>query len=82
MKFEDYRRHDAIGLAKLVAQTRGDAGRVARQPRWRASAEVNPTLNALIRDLKREARAAIDGGLPDGPAERRAVSDQGHQRAT
>ncbi len=66
MNFEDYRSHDAIGLAALVA-----AGEVTPSELLDAAtarmAQVNGELNAVIVDLEGEARAAIAGGLPDGP---------------
>ncbi|MBN8605510.1 MAG: amidase [Caulobacterales bacterium] len=66
MKFDEYRRHDATGLAKLVAQREVTPDELLDLALARA-AQVNPTLNALIRDLEHEARAAIKAGLPDGP---------------
>ncbi len=66
MKFEDYRRHDAVGLAKLVRDREVSPDELLDAALAR-SAAVNPTLNALHRDLSDEARAAIKDGLPDGP---------------
>lgn len=66
MSPEDYRQHDAIGLADLIR--RGDiapgealAAAVAEADR------VNPGINALSQRFDEMARAAIDAGLPDGP---------------
>mgnify|MGYP001002972942 FL=1 len=66
MKFEDYRSHDAVGLAKLVRDREVSPDELLDAALAR-SAAVNPTLNALHRDLSDEARAAIKDGLPDGP---------------
>ncbi len=66
MKFEEYRRYDAMGLAELVAKGDVSADELLDAALARA-AEVNPKVNALIRDLEGEARAAIRAGLPAGP---------------
>jgi amidase len=66
MKFEEYRQHDAIGLATLVAQKEVTPDELLDAALARAQS-VNGTLNALIRDLEDQARAAIEAGLPDGP---------------
>lgn len=66
MKFEDYRRYDAMGLAELVAKGEVSADELLDAALARAG-EVNPKINALIRDLEGEARAAIKAGLPKGP---------------
>ncbi len=66
MKFEDYRRYDTLGLAELVAKREVSADELLDAALARA-AEVNPKINALIRDLEGEARTAIKAGLPQGP---------------
>lgn len=66
MKFEEYRRHDAISLAGLVAKREVTPDELLDAALARA-AQVNPTLNALIVNLEDEARAGIKAGLPDGP---------------
>jgi Asp-tRNA(Asn)/Glu-tRNA(Gln) amidotransferase A subunit family amidase len=66
MKFEDYRSHDAVGLAKLVRDRDVSAEELLDAALARM-AQVNPTLNALHLDLSVEARASIRSGLPDGP---------------
>jgi amidase len=66
MKFEEYRNHDAMGLAELVRTHQVSPGELLDTALARA-AKVNPTLNALIEDLEAEARAAIARGLPEGP---------------
>ncbi len=66
LPFPEYETHDAVGLADLVR--RGDVSpselldaAIAR------AAERNPTLNAVVIDMEKEARAAIEAGLPEGP---------------
>jgi len=66
MPIDDYESHDAVGLAELVA--RGDVhptelldAAVSR------AADRNPALNAIVIDMEKQARAAIEAGLPDGP---------------
>jgi amidase len=66
MNFDDYRRHDAVGLADLVARREVSPDELLDTALARA-ANVNPRLNALIRIVEDEARAAIKAGLPDGP---------------
>ena len=66
MDFQEYRRHDAIGLAELVARKEVTPAELLDTAQARM-AEVNPTLNAVILDLDAEAREAIDAGLPEGP---------------
>ncbi len=66
MKFEEYRRHDAIGLAGLVASKAVSPGELLDAALARLD-QVNPRLNAMATDLRGMARAAIDDGLPAGP---------------
>ena len=66
MDFQEYRRHDAVGLAELVAKQQVTPGELLDAAQARM-AEVNPTLNAVIVDRNDEARQAIADGLPDGP---------------
>ena len=66
MKFEEYRRHDAIGLAGLIAQKQVSPEEVFEVAINRLD-QVNPKLNAVNTDLRDEARAAIKAGLPNGP---------------
>jgi amidase len=56
MKFEDYRRHDAVGLAALVARREVSAGELLDAAVARM-AEVNPKINAVTLDLTDRARA-------------------------
>ncbi len=66
LPFPEYERYDAMGLAELVRN--GDAtpdelldAAVAR------CADRNPVLNAVVVDMEKTAREAIEAGLPDGP---------------
>ena len=66
MNADEYLRHDAIGLAELVA--RGDCrpDELVALAIERIEA-TNPTVNAVIRPMYDEARAELDRGLADGP---------------
>jgi amidase len=66
MKFSDYRRHDAVGLAQLVAQRDVSAEELLDTALARIAA-VNPKLNAVVQNLEPMARSAIAAGLPKGP---------------
>ncbi|HEX5263407.1 MAG TPA: amidase [Phenylobacterium sp.] len=62
MDFEDYRRHDAVGLAELVARREVSAGELLDAAAARM-AEVNPKINAVTLDLSERARGeTADGG--------------------
>jgi Asp-tRNA(Asn)/Glu-tRNA(Gln) amidotransferase A subunit family amidase len=63
MNFEDYRRQDAVGLAKLVARREVSAGELLDAAVARM-AEVNPKINAVTLDLTERARS---GSLEPGP---------------
>jgi Asp-tRNA(Asn)/Glu-tRNA(Gln) amidotransferase A subunit family amidase len=56
MDFEEYRRHDAVGLAELVARREVSAGDLLETAIARM-AEVNPKINAVVQDLSERARA-------------------------
>ena len=56
MNFEDYRRHDAVGLAELVARKDVSAAELLDAAAARM-AEVNPKINAVTMDLTERARA-------------------------
>jgi len=66
MNFEEYRRHDAVGLAQLVAQRDVSAEELLDTALARIAA-VNPKLNAVVQNLEPLARRAIAAGLPKGP---------------
>lgn len=55
MLFDEYRAHDAVGLASLVAKGEVSAGELLDTALARA-AEVNPKINAIVRDLSDRAR--------------------------
>jgi Asp-tRNA(Asn)/Glu-tRNA(Gln) amidotransferase A subunit family amidase len=56
MDFEEYRRHDAVGLAELVARREVSADELLDVATARM-AEVNPKINAVTMDLTERARA-------------------------
>ncbi len=66
MAFDEYSRHDALGLAALVAKRKVKASEVIDAAIARAEA-LNPKLNAIIFSAYDEARAAAGGKLPKGP---------------
>lgn len=68
MDFEDYRRHDAVGLADLVARREVSAGELLDAAAARM-AEVNPVINAVTLDLTQRARgeAPVDGPFSGVP---------------
>src|SRR5258707_10188856 len=55
MDFEDYRRHDAVGLAELIARREVSAAELLDTAAARM-AEVNPKINAVTQDLTERAR--------------------------
>jgi Asp-tRNA(Asn)/Glu-tRNA(Gln) amidotransferase A subunit family amidase len=61
MRFEDYRAHDAMGLAELVAKKAVTPGELLDTALARM-AEVNPKINAVTRDMSDLARAASPAG--------------------
>jgi amidase len=63
MRFDEYRSHDAVGLAGLVAKGQVTAGELLDVAAARM-AQVNPQLNAITRDLTAEARAQPAGEGP------------------
>ncbi len=66
MKFEDYHRHDAVGLAGLIAKREVSAGEVLEAAVSRM-AQVNPKVNAVTLDLAERARKQAAAGVPEGP---------------
>jgi amidase len=56
MDFEDYRRHDAVGLAELVASRQVSPAELLDTATARM-AEVNPAINAVTMDLSARALA-------------------------
>lgn len=66
MRFEEYQDYDAVGLAQLVANRDVSASELLDVALARME-KVNPSVNAVVRVLEDEARAAIAAGLPQGP---------------
>ena len=66
MNFEEYRRHDAISLAELIAKREISAAEVLEAAIARAE-QVNPAINAIVHKQYDQARRAISAGLPEGP---------------
>jgi Asp-tRNA(Asn)/Glu-tRNA(Gln) amidotransferase A subunit family amidase len=66
MRFEEYRKHDAISLADLVAKREVDAREVLETAIARAE-QINPAINAIVHKQYEQARQAVATGLPDGP---------------
>ncbi|EKF21830.1 amidase family protein [Mycolicibacterium hassiacum DSM 44199] len=50
MRFDEYRAHDATGLARLIADNEVTPGELLRLAQERA-AEVNPRINAIVGDV-------------------------------
>ncbi|MBR7620291.1 amidase [Phenylobacterium sp. 20VBR1] len=65
MKFEEYRQHDAVALAGLVAKGEVSAGELLETAVERM-AQVNPALNAVTLDLTDFGRAEA-GAKSSGP---------------
>ena len=66
MNFEDYRRHDAVGLAGLVAEGQVSAAELLETAVARM-AEVNPKINAVTMDLTEWGRQDVRRPLWSGP---------------
>ena len=61
MDFQEYRSHDATGLARLVAEKQVTADELLALAQARA-AQVNPRINAIVHDVP-----AAPAGTADGP---------------
>ena len=66
MRFEEYRKHDAISLARLIAEGQVSAKEVLEAAITRAE-EVNPAINAIVHKQYEQVLKAIAAGLPEGP---------------
>src|SRR3984893_572341 len=66
MRFEEYRRYDAVALADLVGKGEVSAGELLDVAIARAEA-VNPEINAIVHKQYEQARATIGKGLLNGP---------------
>ena len=65
MEYSEYVRHDALGLARLVAERQIQPSELLALARGRLD-EVNPSLNAVIRRMDTIADArAIATSFPD-----------------
>jgi amidase len=64
--FPDYERHDATALAELVRKKQISPAELLDAAIERVE-RMNPALNAVVNRLYDQARAAVAGGLPDGP---------------
>ena len=66
MRFEEYRKHDAISLAGLIAKREVSAEEVLETAIARAE-QVNPAINAIVHKQYEQARQTVAVGLPEGP---------------
>ncbi|MEO3759664.1 amidase [Mycobacterium sp. B14F4] len=66
MKFDDYRAHDATGLAKLVADKEVTAAELLTVAQERAAA-VNPRINAIVRDVPASPTTDLGGPFAGVP---------------
>lgn len=66
MNFEEYRRYDATGLAKLVADGEVSPGELLTLARERAAA-VNTRINAIVRDIPTVHPAELSGPFAGVP---------------
>jgi amidase len=66
MRFEEYRKHDAVSLAGLIARRQVRAAEVLETAIARAE-QVNPAINAVVHKQYEQARKAIAAGPPEGP---------------
>jgi len=66
MRFEEYRKHDAISLAGLIAKRQVSAEEVLETAIARAE-QVNPAINAIVHKQYEQARKTVAAGLPEGP---------------
>ncbi|OGL02441.1 MAG: amidase [Candidatus Rokubacteria bacterium RIFCSPHIGHO2_12_FULL_73_22] len=64
--FAEYAEHDGLGLAELVRNKEVTPSELLEAARARIEAG-NPTINAVVHRMYDQARAAVAGGLPDGP---------------
>ncbi len=66
MQFEEYRRHDAIGLAELIRRREVSADELLQTALARLDA-VNPRLNLLAHDFRGQAQATPASTDPAAP---------------
>lgn len=66
MDFDEYRKHDANGLARLVADKEVTAAELLALAKQRAAA-VNPRINAIVRDVPATPSAELAGPFAGVP---------------
>jgi amidase len=66
MRFEEYRQHDAVSLAGLIAKRQVSPEEVLEAAIGRVE-QVNPAINAIVHKQYEQARKAVAAGLPEGP---------------
>src|SRR5262249_28243771 len=66
MKFQEYRKHDAVSLARLIAKREVSAKEVLETAIARAE-EINPAINAVVHKQYEQAHKALAAGPPEGP---------------
>jgi amidase len=66
MRFDEYRKQDATGLARLIAEREVSAAEVLDAAIARAE-QVNPQINAIVHRQFDQARRAIAAGPSKGP---------------
>jgi amidase len=66
LKFDEYARQDAVGLAELVRRKEVTPRELVEVALARLE-QVNPRLNAVVHRLDERALSAASGPLPEGP---------------
>jgi amidase len=66
MKFDEYRTYDATGLAKLIADKEVSAAELHTLAQER-TAQVNPRINAIVRDIPVTPSAELSGPIAGVP---------------
>jgi amidase len=66
MRFAEYRKHDAISLAGLIAEREVSANEVLESEIARAE-QINPAINSIVHKQYGQALKAVAAGLPEGP---------------
>ncbi|MBV8088581.1 MAG: amidase [Alphaproteobacteria bacterium] len=66
MRFEEYRRHDAVSLAELISKRQVSAEEVLETAIAR-SEQINPAISAIVHKQYEQTRRAVAAGLPEGP---------------
>src|ERR1700736_7087992 len=66
MRFEEYRKHDAVSLAGLIAKRQVSPKEVLEVAIGRAE-QVNPAINAIVHQQYEQAPKAVAAGVPEGP---------------